>query len=167
MKLLIIAGDGPNLEEELREVEAFGLQYDLMVLNRASRRVAPRKFKWLATCHPDVFREPQADHPYLLVGPMPCADREWDSPWHTGGGSAMYATLLGLEGLGFDRIILCGCPLETGDYLYNFEADRIWVERARVVFRGRVRSMSGNTRMLLGSPDAEWLACVTKAEQPS
>lgn len=161
MKILVIAGDGPGTEQELETFEQFGVDYELMVLNRAAKRVAPRKFKWLATAHPDVFRVNQADHPYLLVGPMPCADREWTSSWYTCGGSAMYGCLLGLEGLGFDRIALCGCPL-TGAYEYLFSWDNCWWNISRAVFRGRVRSMSGNTRELLGEPDAGWLG-VTNA----
>lgn len=165
MNALVIAGDGPTLEQEIAAVDLFGVEYDLAVINRAHKRIAPRRFKWHTTMHPDVFLDRVVEYPYQLVGPKPCADLEWDSQWNTGGGSAMYATLFGLEVLGFERVILCGCPLEAGDYLYNFEADGIWQHRARVIFQGRVRSMSGNTRRLLGAPSLDWLACVTKAER--
>lgn len=67
---------------------------------------------------------------------------------------------------GFDRIVLCGVPLTaTGGHFY--ESGGFW--RAASSFQegfrqmaphllGKVRSMSGVTREVLGVPTAEWLA---------
>lgn len=88
----------------------------------------------------------------------------WDLPGH--GTSALNACYVGLK-LEFEEIVLCGIPLD--DQPYYFEPDWIesnanfvrevpikggrmkWWENARdTVFEGRVRSMSGRTRELLG-----------------
>lgn len=100
--------------------------------------------------------------------------------WHggemsSGATSAGKAALIGLS-IGFDKIILCGCPMDGSGYDPN-EAqvsqmtacqrigdprvqDRSTIKRyrekmislAQTTFKGRVYSMSGFTRLHLGPP---------------
>jgi hypothetical protein len=88
-------------------------------------------------------------------------------PWPGHGTSALGAVYTGLA-MGYDRIVLCGAPLDnTPNYfspdweLRNFtnevsvKADgemQYWGAAAKKCFRGRVKSMSGRTRELLGAP---------------
>jgi hypothetical protein len=80
-------------------------------------------------------------------------------PSFIGGTSSLFATLVAL-GLGYDPVILCGVPLDGSGYFYGPPEShgiqynsclRFW-EKHLDVFKGRVKSMSGNTRELLGAP---------------
>jgi len=92
------------------------------------------------------------------------------SPW-SGGSSGMLATQVALA-LGCSKVILCGMPMtatahfpESQEFDANqtvwSESDGHWRSWVRVHeegwFEGRVRSMSGRTRQLLGEPTREWL----------
>lgn len=92
-------------------------------------------------------------------------------PFQGGGTSGLLACHVGLE-LGYDEIILCGVPIdntghfweatwgktnfnrEIADIKGNIRGDgrRFWT-RAAETFDGRVKSMSGNTRKILGAPN--------------
>jgi hypothetical protein len=79
------------------------------------------------------------------------------------GSSGLFGVKRAFE-LGFDKVVICGMPLEASGG--KLGEGRVW--RGSVHFRRgweqalpqiqyRVRSMSGWTRQLLGSPTAEWL----------
>lgn len=84
---------------------------------------------------------------------------------HTqGGSSGLMGTEVAL--LHADRIVLCGIPLDPRQKHYRRPKKQGWppatMYRARwkevaPSFKGRVRSMSGWTRELLGAPTEEWL----------
>ena len=88
----------------------------------------------------------------------------WNLPGH--GTSSLGAVYVGLA-LGYGRIVLCGCPLDDGGHYYDppwvkthfvkripdrSAGPRHWEHAAKCVFKGRVKSMSGRTRELLGAP---------------
>lgn len=82
----------------------------------------------------------------------------------SGGSSGLLACKVALDGLGLDRVVLAGCPMENtaryDDKTAWREADsyiNAWIEE-KAWMAGRVRSMSGRTRKLLGAPDVDWLA---------
>lgn len=88
-------------------------------------------------------------------------------PWPGHGTSALGATYTGIA-LGYDRIVLCGVPLDNSPNYFspswelrNFEREvgtkpngemQYWQQARDKCFKGRVKSMSGRTRELLGSP---------------
>lgn len=86
----------------------------------------------------------------------------WHFPEYKHGSSTLHGVLAGLI-MGYDRIVLAGAPMDRSGYYYNphwvydypaqFMAD--WERAAKTCFRGKVTSLSGNTRELLGAP--EWL----------
>ena len=64
--------------------------------------------------------------------------------------------MLGIEvaiGLGYEKIIITGCPLMDQKYIQFQEG---WRKRF-IIIKDKVRSMSGWTRDLLGAPTEEWL----------
>lgn len=83
---------------------------------------------------------------------------------HTGS-SSLFALKVALIDLGFDRAVLCGAPMtESGGHIVDgpvwpgaHHYHPAWRE-ALPQIKDRVRSMSGWTADLLGSPDAEFLA---------
>ena len=85
-------------------------------------------------------------------------------PWPGHGTSSLGAVYTGLA-LGYDEIVLCGIPLDDGGHYFspaktNFLNEvpvkngvmKYWQTAKDKVFEGRVTSMSGRTRDLLGSP---------------
>lgn len=81
----------------------------------------------------------------------------------TSGSSGLFAVRVAFM-LGFDRIVLCGIPLtkEFGkvDYGPLWHGEKLFrdaFQKAIPLFDGRVRSMSGWTKDLVGMPTAEWL----------
>lgn len=67
--------------------------------------------------------------------------------------------------LGYEKIILCGIPMDGGSYYYQpYENKQTWDDgRIKEIHRIKewagdcVRSMSGNTADILGKPDEDWL----------
>lgn len=95
---------------------------------------------------------------------------KWHWPLGGHGTSGLGAVLVGLL-LGYDRIVLCGMPLDDGPHngephwrKCRFKTAEVadtknggmphhWKTARDTAFRGRVRSMSGRTREWLGGPD--------------
>jgi hypothetical protein len=95
------------------------------------------------------------------------ADHRW--PWGGHGTSGLGAVLVGV-GLGYDRIVLCGLPLDDGPHngephwrktkFASSEAagskmddrDHHWRRAIDLAFDKKVRSMSGRTKEWLGGP---------------
>jgi hypothetical protein len=89
----------------------------------------------------------------------------WNRP-NGGGSSGLFAVLIALE-LGFDKLILCGMPVdgekritsdgevEVGETPYQHYR-KGWILRQGILSE-HVRSMSGWTRETFGAPTAEWL----------
>lgn len=82
------------------------------------------------------------------------------SDW--GGSSGLFAVKIARE-LGFERIVLCGVPMDArlhfdrpGEWPDCHHYRRHWL-RMKDEISPFVRSMSGWTRELLGSPDDAWL----------
>lgn len=89
-----------------------------------------------------------------------CEGVKWKWPWPGHGSSSLNAVFTAL-GLGYEKIILCGVPLDDSGHYFdppwvktNFARDatvRHWKLLAPK-FQGRVKSMSGNSREILGGP---------------
>lgn len=81
-----------------------------------------------------------------------------------GGSSGFVAVQVALAPLACERVVLAGMPMQAqgahvGSAAPWDEADQYWqtwVEHMEEL-RGRVRSMSGRTRDVLGEPTGEWL----------
>lgn len=94
-------------------------------------------------------------------------DHRW--PWGGHGTSGLGATLVGL-GLGYDSIVLCGLPLDDSPHngephwrrtafatseaagSLTDDRDAHWKRAMGAAFKGRVKSMSGRTRVWLSAP---------------
>lgn len=98
--------------------------------------------------------------------PHPRVTRVVDYRWpgmKASGSSGLFAAKVALES--FDKVVLCGVPMDAMRAHYNnalpwFEVDSFraaWTD-ALPYIKDRVRSMSGNTAMMLGLPTKEFLA---------
>lgn len=77
------------------------------------------------------------------------------------GSSGLLAAKVALVDLGFDHAVLCGIPLDTAPHFWDPKKERwspgplfrqAWLGIPEN-YRNRMRSMSGWTRILLGSPE--------------
>lgn len=87
----------------------------------------------------------------------------WSGLDTVGGTSGLFACLIALL-MGYERIVLAGVPMDNGGHYFDPPGmasphpldDRpntlAWEWARDNVFEGRVRSLAGNTRFLLGEP---------------
>lgn len=81
-----------------------------------------------------------------------------------GGSSGLLATLVALRETAAERIVLCGIPMMPEAEHYDRPGAwedaknylKAWKDQKAALI-GKVRSMSGWTKDLLGEPDAEWM----------
>lgn len=184
MIALVLGGAACRWEDVERATGMIGRRWDLVVgVNEAcckrdgAGRAWTGPFDVLATLHAEkVFRWRHARAEMVRsLGRSPAWDpyEVWSSVrrtavdrhfrgW-TNGSSGLYAVSVALE-MGATRVVVCGCPLDDRENAFRgerwtaFNRYRAgWTKRAEEL-RPRVRSMSGWTAELLGTPDARWLA---------
>jgi len=164
-EILIITGSAPCVLEDLAPAKTLAASYDLMAVGLDAVDKYPERIKYVVTYHPKEIKEiaerraGYGNTDYLVISHQekPGVDiciHDW---WLPSGSSS----LLGVQAaqrLGYDKIILCGCPLEgknsEGGAYENFHAG--W-KRHLDKIAPYVRSMSGWTQELLGAPDEQWL----------
>jgi hypothetical protein len=99
-----------------------------------------------------------AGYQYLVIAPEQWQGVQIVEPYRPPSGSSAITGAFAAIRMGYEKIILCGCPL-TGNAPEgnSYEAFRPGWETHKEVFMGRVKSMSGWTMELLGYPTEEWL----------
>jgi hypothetical protein len=142
----------------------------------------PHRFTWV-TLHPEFMDDYEAQRKalglhsdYEIVAPLPnevgmhgkkgnIARRvSYRYPgMSSSASSGGYAAKVALDD-GFDRVVLAGVPMDPA--ASHFTRGKPWLQRDSFTigfqksvphFAGRVRSMSGWTKELLGEPDPAWL----------
>ena len=92
----------------------------------------------------------KVDYIWPLVAPSPLS------------GSSAFLGCQAAVGIGYKKVILCGCPMQ-GKNLLNEKTQAYdafqqgWIKFAPKMFGEKVKSMSGFTMSLLGYPTEEWL----------
>lgn len=168
-RVIVIIGSAPNWEQDfnnmcmmihdLFDVMAIGMScpyegkvdwfatYHLkdLPVYRAKREKAGLNTDYRIITHEDKVKD-RIDLPQIIIPYKPPS-----------GSSALLGTFAAIK-LGYEKIILCGCPLEginsrKSSYV---QFRKGWAHHKNEVLK-YTRSMSGWTKELLGSPDAEWL----------
>lgn len=171
MTCMILIGAAPCAPDDIRHaveiIRHAGADYHQTCIGKTASAVLKPQCEYLATYHPaqlpEIREQRRRDGCNLdyrvishetrpevsILEPLPPGERS--------GSSALLAALAALR-LGYDRIILCGCPL-TGknDKGSDYESFRIGWQNKQKYLDDRVRSLSGWTRELLGAPTKEWL----------
>jgi hypothetical protein len=177
--ILLIVGDAHCVLDDLeRFIEMVPARFDTMCINY-SVKIVPWKIQHFiagdshmpdmqavaATLPPDVIRH--------CWNPNSTGfNVRWHRISHTGwnGTTANLGLKIGVA-LGYLKIVLAGCPMDGGGNWYRDclpETDRKrgkdhrahlwkWTEIAARPISRLCRSMSGNTRDLLGEPTTQWL----------
>lgn len=172
MRPVIITGSAENLFMDmalLREHVIKPPECDAICVNR-SVLYYPYFFQHWVSLHVDLARDLQwvknkCSFKTHSNRPGPGIDKIW--PMHPfNGDSGLFAVRIAVK-LGYEKIILCGLPLDSRRKIYQVKENgnsfdctsniKLWQETARDEFEDRVRSMSGNTREILGEPTKEWI----------
>jgi hypothetical protein len=119
--------------------------------------------KWIAARRVEYAKE--FDGPRNTHSCNPGA--KWHWPWGGHATSGLGATIAGVA-MGYDQVVLCGIPLDDGHHngephwrktTFTREAassadgvNRHWLRARDLLFKGKVKSMSGRTREWLGEP---------------
>lgn len=178
---VLICGSGRCLWDDLQRALDLGAA-DIMAVKQAGIYMPipiqhwvgahGERFQWMVPLRRDGYhfrgrpsatgdREIRVNKPRTHVHSeryWPMVDHAWPGP--LAGTSALFGARVGVA-LGYEEAILCGVPLDGTGRFYEAPWDKgvdlnvvdmkEW-EQFVPVFNGRVRSMSGRTRDLLGGP---------------
>jgi hypothetical protein len=172
---LLILGCGACLWDDLARYDSIHADQDRMGVNDAiihytgvlqhGASLHDDCLEWLANYRQKFIKPTSPDPMIAHYWPYPTTQfnyqpsRAWEFVDFPPGSSSYYAVLVGL-GLGYERIILAGVPMDKSAHFYcpNYPYDYwtpygpAWQRAAETIFEGRVKSLSGNTRELLGEP---------------
>jgi len=179
-KILVIAGSGRCIWDDLSQLKP--ITADIMCVNDMIMHYPGEVhhicsldekmlMKWWDARRPPYkvqFPSQPRMHTRRDLVSLPKHIETW--PFQGGGTSGLFACFVGL-GLGYDEIILCGIPIDnTGHYWEdpvgktNYQREiacpngrirgdgRHYWTKAKEKFDGKVKSMSGFTKKLLGAP---------------
>jgi hypothetical protein len=175
-RALLITGDGKTYPDDLKCFLRYRTCHDAMCIGR-SIQLYPFKVEHYADVDADAGKwvlenimnnHPDKGNPIThTLGDVEWVDAGWDleaSPWPSEevmwhGSTALFAVLIGIA-MGYPRIVLAGCPLDSKGHWYfpdetygpkwTGETYQAWFEFAETPEAGRVKSMSGYTKQLLG-----------------
>jgi len=165
--ILIITGAALCVLDDLTVLAMDETRADFMAIGLDAVNKYPWPIKYMATYHPVEIPEIKArresiggNTDYIVISHEQKPGVDIIEPL-LGGECSGSSALMGAQAavkLGYRRIVLCGCPM-TGKSVKNdnYETFRAGWEQKKKFLNGRVRSMSGWTKELLGAPTEEWL----------
>ena len=160
--ILVVIGSAPCVKEDLARIPVLE-RCDLMAVGLDAVDRCRLPIMYVSTNHPEDIpgiRERRAaaggNMDFLIIGPLPGLNVDIVEPYRPPSGSSAITGTLAAIRMGYDRIVLAGCPLIGNAPEGNpYEAFRPGWESKKEELLGKVKSMSGWTRELLGGPE-EW-----------
>lgn len=166
---LIALGGARGLWDELEEAQRLFPDADVGAVNQAGADYAGHLTLWV-TLHPEKFGDWQQwrarrllNTSYTAVSHKLAAGARIDlkKAQVFSGCSGLYLCQVAAINFGYDRIIVCGMPLTEDPHYFDETAwqdarryRRGWREASQQPeLKGKIRSMSGWTRELLGGPE--------------
>ena len=167
MNILVIVGAAPCIAEDLAVLVAvqeskyvLTRSYDYMLIGMDSVDKYLGEVKYFATYHPADIpeslnrrKEAGGNCDFRTISHIASEGVEIIHSYQAPSGSSTLLGVLAAIKMGYQRIILAGCPLEDEKYK-NFQQG--WQAHLDE-YVSRVRSLSGWTRLFLGCPTEEWL----------
>lgn len=161
--ILIVTGSAPCVLDDMDRAMHLAPAADYCAVGLDAVDLCPWPIQYMATYHPKEITRIAARRSraggntnYRVISHKTADGVDIVIPF-TGpsGSSALLACQAAIRALNYEQIILCGCPLDDNKY-QGFRSG--WENKAhRREVLGRVKSMSGWTRQLLGAPTGEWL----------
>jgi hypothetical protein len=159
-KTAIILGSAPCAAADLRAIpEAVRRAADIIAVGVDALALSPLPIKYITTYHPEDVPEIKTRCPNaVIVAHVAAPGVDVVEPYTPpSGSSALCGALFALRA-GYERIILCGCPLTGKAKAGNdYAAFREGWEKKKDLVAEKVRSMSGWTKTFLGAPPQDWL----------
>lgn len=173
----IILGSAPCWEADLASARVFAPDWPVVAVNGVGTLYLDRIEAWCSIHGRDLMKwvpmreERGGNTDYAGYGNF--TDREesgniirWNRP-NSGGSSGLHAVELAME-IGYEKIILCGMPLDGQQRVRSLDGIAVEGVCAYASYQdgwnkllpemhGRVRSMSGWTKGLLGKPTKGWI----------
>jgi len=165
--ILIITGSAPCVMEDI-DALGHGDRFEIcphghgdwmaVGLDAVDKYAWP--IKYVVTYHPveiPQFKPKRAkiggNTDFLVIAHKPEPGVDIVEPYESPTGSSALCGAMAAIRMGYERIILCGCPLLDKNYI-TFQKG--W-EKKKEIVKDKVRSMSGWTKDFLGAPTKEWL----------
>lgn len=171
-KKLLVVGSAIGVWDDLARYDYNNPEHEVMAINDMMMHF-PRRLDHGATCHADklpgwgFFQAYDASHkpwpPMQTHSHIKHSWVKWHWPLHRQGGtSGLFGVTVGLL-MGYDMIVLAGIPCDASRRYFDppgtehpqFRQEHLikdWVEANEMIFNGKVKSLSGRTRDLLGEP---------------
>lgn len=179
VKRCLVLGSANNLRDDLRRALRMA-EYEGVIVAKGAGLVWKGKVDAWVSLHPDRFmadinRRKSLGFPdalehvsHVTKDQFPGVDRMRHYKFEgqrRSGSSGLFAVLVAKLDHGYDRIVLCGMPLEKlqgrldGKDRWNGASSfkTGWLESLPHI-KNSVRSMSGWTKTHLGAPTPEWLS---------
>ena len=171
-KILLITGSAPCVIDDIAIALLIAVKsnfsyrdIDYMAIGLSSVDRHIRHIKYMATYHPaeipEIKKRREAaggNTDYLVISHERKPGVDIFEPFIPPTGSSSHLGALAAIRMGYNKIILCGCPLEgntsNGNDAKVFRDG--WTAKIDIV-KDKVRSMSGWTKELLGYPAREWI----------
>lgn len=187
---ILIIGDGQSMPNDVTKFLAWNIPHDAGALGRAIRQypsisngIVKHWFNAdgdLSIAWAKALPEKTIKH---TMGEVEGFDVDWEieqPDYNNGiitgegpntrmhGSSSLFATLASLA-MGYKRVVLAGCPLDTeGHYYFPQNKETLgpiwlcfdymaWLDFARLKKAEWVRSMSGYTAKIIGTAKKEWI----------
>jgi hypothetical protein len=183
MRRALVIGCSVNVWADVEDAQALGTYEAVYCVKLAGVHWKGGRFVW-ATLHPEFMDQYEAERKahgrhaeYEIVAPLAnevgmhgskgnIARRiSYRYPgMNSSASSGLYAAKVALDD-GCDRVVLAGVPMQQD--ANHFTRGKPWLqvnaftngfERSVPHMQGKVRSMSGLTRDVLGRPTSDWLA---------
>jgi hypothetical protein len=177
MSTVFVLGGARCVWTDIEAAASLVQQPDTVVVVNDIGIVYPRADAW-ATYHPELMAhwraqraanqlEPATSYWTTSEYPACAAYPEFKVLPVAGGSSGLLGACVAIA-LGARHVILCGVPIDHGmAHWHDRDKGQAWAEGSsyregwvdrKAALTGRVRSMSGFTRELLGAPDKAWLS---------
>jgi hypothetical protein len=169
---LVIYGGGKSMWDDYKKIQDLGVEHDTMAVNIAGLFIP--KLKHLYSLHYKNISyisnwrkvEYGADDKHICHSSKEIdgVDHVWPLPSRAST-SGLMALILG-HLLGYEKLILCGVPMDGSGYFYKPFVNDTFGDRCRAIelsgmkqlsFGNNIRSMSGRSKEAFGEPTIEWI----------
>lgn len=172
-KVALVMGGANTLDADHEAAQDLCPLPDTRIFTNHAGRDYPFRVEHYVTLHPELMQD-WLDHRYFLQFKSPenlwtsnkkdlPPGLKWNHVESWDGSSGLLAVTVALH-LGYDKVILCGVPLDK--LAAHYDDDKPWPDGPRyrhawtkhlTEMQGKVKSFSGWTSRLLGAPTREWL----------
>jgi hypothetical protein len=164
MKTMVLIGRAPCWENDLNRLKEIVQEFDVMAVGLDCPYSGD--VKYFVTYHPEdiqLYKEKRKAEgknlDFKAIGHLKKPEIDIVEAHKSPSGSSSLMGAIVARKLGYNRVVLCGCPLEGDSFqkatpYSSFQKG--WIARLSEV-KDYVRSMSGWTSETLGTPTEKWI----------